>query len=685
MKKTIRVLLKTLVGIAVAVVVVVIAAVVAVNIPSVRQRIMQQSVTMLSEKLNTRVALEKASFSIFGGYLNLYGVEIDDLQQRKMLQMKELTINLELQPLLQQCVVIEEITVDGLQARLTKKTDSVPANYQFIIDAFKKDKKTTPDKKNERKKKKMTLNVSYVKLTDIHVAYDKYDCLLKRATVEETDSNKHDVTIENLQAQWVAKLKKGPMDCTASIDELKVSREGKHYDTTVSGLHYKTDNHKPRKNTGKPKRGFFDIGHLDVTADLQLNIDQTGKDSLKFQLTEGRAQDPVTGIDIHKLQTGGVYTKGKVLFSNIVVQQVSTVIKVASAEMLLPNKKEGRRLSYRTGNITGKTHLKDISRPFAPVLKKFELPLNLSLTMSGTDSTMSFRNIHVFTNDKRLTIAATGNISHLKQKELLNVHFNVTSMHARKGIAEKVINQFTVKKMMMGQLQKLGDISYTGDFSVLWKKEAFRGRVHTQAGDISFNFALDEKNKYVNGEASTTNLALGHVMNLKKLGNIDASAKFSIDISKPRTAIMRRKLGGKLPIGTVHATVNDCPYMGIHVKHVTADIKSNGAVATGDVKKTGKVGDLSFSFSFTDTNEMHKMKITHPGLKIHWPWEKSEAAKEEKRKAKEEKQLKKEEEKKKKAEEKLKKKEEKLKKKEEKKKAEEAGKEGKKKKKFLFF
>lgn len=544
-----RIILKTLAVIAITLVMLVTTIVVALNIPAVRQRMMLQTTIMLSDKLNTHVSMEGVDFSIFGGYLNLYGLQIDDQQQRKMLQIEKLSANLELRPLLHQHIVIEGIEVNGLDALLTKATDSIPANYQFIIDAFKKDKKTTPDKKNERKKK-MTLNVSYVKLTDIHVAYDKYDCLLKRATVEETDSNKHDVTIENLQAQWVAKLKKGPMDCTASIDELKVSREGKHYDTTVSGLHYKTDNHKPRKNTGKPKRGFFDIGHLDVTADLQLNIDQTGKDSLKFQLTEGRAQDPVTGIDIHKLQTGGVYTKGKLLFSNILIQQVSTVIKVASAEMLLPNKKEGRRLSYRTGNITGKTHLKDISRPFAPVLKKFELPLNLSLTMSGTDSTMSFRNIHVFTNDKRLTIAATGNISHLKQKELLNVHFNVTSMHAKKGIAEKVINQFTVKKMMMGQLQKLGDISYTGDFSVLWKKEAFRGRVHTQAGDISFNFALDEKNKYVNGEASTTNLALGHVMNLKKLGNIDASAKFSIDISKPRTAIMRRKLGGK--IGRAH-------------------------------------------------------------------------------------------------------------------------------------
>ena len=680
MKKTTRIILITLAAITITLVVLVTGAFVALNIPSVRQRIMMQATVLLSEKLNTRVSMEQAELSIFGGYVNLYGLEIDDLQQRKMLQIGKLSANVALRPLFEQRVVIEEIEVSGLNALLTKKTDSTAANYQFIIDAFKKDKKDENENGNENKKKhKVTLNVSYVKLADIHVNYDKYDCTLQKAIIEETGDGGHDITVQNLQADWVAQTKKGPVETTASIEELKASQQGKLYDATISGLHYKTNNHKPRKNSGKPKRGYFDTGHLDITANLQLNIDQTNKDSVKFVLATCQAQDPVTGIDIRDLRTTGTFTNGKLLFKDLFVQQKTTFVKVANAEMLLPNKKEGRRLSYHTGIITGRTHLKDISQTFAPVLAKFTLPLNLNLTMSGTDSTISFRNVRVFTNDKKLTVAATGDITHLKEKELLNVHFNVSSMHAQTGMAEKVINQFAVKKMMMGQLQKLGNISYTGDFSVLWKKEAFRGLLHTEAGDFNFNFHIDERNKYVIGEASTKNLALGHVMNLKKLGNIDASARFSVDISKPRTALMRKKLGGKLPICTVNATVNDYPYMGIHVKHVTADIKSNGAVATGDVKKTGKVGDLSFSFSFTDTNEMHKMKITHPGLKIHWPWEKDEAAKEEKRKAKEEKKLKKEEEKKKKAEEKLRKKEEK------KKKAEEEAKDGKKKKKFLLF
>lgn len=679
MKKTTRIILITVAAITITLVVLATGAFVALNIPSVRQHIMLQATVLLSEKLNTRVSMEQAEFSIFGGYVNLYGLEIDDQQQRKMLQIGKLSANVELRPLFDGRVVIEEIELSGLNAVLTKKTDSIPANYQFIIDAFKKDKKDENENENEDEigKKKMTLNVSYVKLADIHVNYDKYDCTLQKAIIEETGDGGHDITVHNLQADWVADTKKGPVATVASIEELKASQQGKLYDATISGLHYKTNNHKPRKNSGKPKRGYFDTGHLDITANLQLNIDQTNKDSLKFVLTTCQAQDPVTGIDIRDLRTTGTFTNGKLLFKDLFVQQKTTFIKVANAEMLLPNKKEGRRLSYHTGIITGRTQLKDISQTFAPVLAKFTMPLNLSLTMSGTDSTICFRNVHVYNNDKRLTVTATGDIAHLKEKELLNVHFNVSSMHARKGIAEQVINQFPVKKMMMGQLQKLGDITYTGDFSVLWKKEAFRGLLHTEVGDINFNFHIDERNKYVIGEASTKNLALGHVMNLKKLRNIDASARFSVDISKPRTAIMRKKLGGKLPIGTVNATVNDCPYMGIHVKHVTADIKSDGAVATGDVKKTGKVGDVSFSFSFTDTNEMHKMKITHSGLKIHWPWEKDEATKEEKRKAKEEKRLKKEEEKKKKAEEKLKKKEEK------KKKAEEEGKDGKKKKKVF--
>ena len=251
--------------------------------------------------------------------------------------------------------------------------------------------------------------------------------------------------------------------------------------------------------------------------------------------------------------------------------------------------------------------------------------------MSGTDSTLSFRNVQVYTDNKQLTVSAVGDISHLKEKELLDVHFHVSRMKTTTSMAEKVINQFTVKKLMMKQLKRLGTLTYTGDFHVRYKKEQFQGLLQTNMGSMNFSFYLDGISKYLVGQASTKNLALGNVMDIKKLGNVEANAKFSIDISKPRTAIMRRKKGGKLPIGTVNATVDDCSYMGIHVRRLTADITSDGAVATGDVKQLGKHRDLYFSFSFTNTDDMSKMKITHPGIKFHGLSEEDKKAKEEKK------------------------------------------------------
>jgi len=93
-------------------------------------------------------------------------------------------------------------------------------------------------------------------------------------------------------------------------------------------------------------------------------------------------------------------------------------------------------------------------------------------------------------------------------------------------------------------------------------------------------------------------------------------ATFKFDISKPRTAIMRRKVGGKLPMGEVYAEVNDAKYKLIHVRNTVVSIKSNGAVAEGDVNIRGKRLDVLCTFSFTNTNEMNKIKIK-PKLKFH--------------------------------------------------------------------
>jgi hypothetical protein len=185
--------------------------------------------------------------------------------------------------------------------------------------------------------------------------------------------------------------------------------------------------------------------------------------------------------------------------------------------------------------------------------------------------------------------------------------------------------------------------------------------LNTAAGNLNCEFALDELNKYINGKVSSKNLELGKVMNLKGMGPMDAAADFTIDFSKPRTAKMRKEKGGKLPIGFFNATVNDVSYLGIHIRNLSATLNSDGAVATGDVYQSGRIRDLYFSYSFTDTDQMQKMKVTKPGIKFHKETEEHKAQREERKQQKKlDKQAKKEQKKQEKEQKKLEKEQKKL-------------------------
>ena len=79
---------------------------------------------------------------------------------------------------------------------------------------------------------------------------------------------------------------------------------------------------------------------------------------------------------------------------------------------------------------------------------------------------------------------------------------------------------------------------------------------------------------------------------------------------------MRQEKGGKLPIGSIEAEVSECHYKSIALHNLLATINSDGAEATGRVVNQHKQVDLSCTFTFTDTDQMHKLKIK-PGIKFH--------------------------------------------------------------------
>jgi len=684
MNKWVRRILKTVGGTAVGAVVLIGGATLLLNTESVQNNLLNKAVELLSQKLETHVEIDSISFNVFTQDISLFKIKIEDREKREMLKVEKVTVELELLRLLQNKIVIKHAEMESAKALLLKPSKEEPANYQFVIDAFKKPKDKDKTKKS---KSKMDLDISALSLKDIQVKHNELDIYLKKATYNkgwitnqtiEADSitlvcdttfkaglKPYSASMGHLKVdgdlekqvfkadatqivyQWESLWKKRNImvDNQAGIGHLTVQANRGRYSATVKQAHYKNDNHLPRKNTGRPKRGFFDAKHLDVIADFHVVLDSIGKERITGHVNEFKAKDSITGIDIRNLQTKFEYTKGKIDLSNLIVQQKSTILNATSGEILLPDKKKGREFSYSIGVITGRAYLQDISRTFAPVLKNFKLPLNVSLTMRGNSEAISFRNVKVSTNDNKLQIAATGDITNLRDKYKLIVKFDVSRMHAKPGVAEQIINQFATKKLMMKQLNNLGDINYTGSFSVIYKKEIFGGLLKTGAGNLSFNFTLDNVKKDIVGKVSTKNLQLGKVINMKKLGPIEASADFNIDISKQRKTEMRKETGGKLPIGSFNAKVDDAAYMGVHIRNLTATFNSDGAIASGEVYKTGRIRDLYFSYSFTSTDEMHKMKISKPGIKFHKETEEYKAQKAERKKLKEQKKLEKQQQK----------------------------------------
>ena len=604
MKSVFKWLLRAVIALIVLVVILLVTGFCLVNSSSVQNELVRRAKTMLQDKLQTRVDIDSVSINLVTLNAELYGLYVEDRQQRPLLR--------------------AEARLKGIHAEIHHirhdSIDSVP-NYKFILDAFKRDH--NPDQKavrKELKKKKQKIALSMSRLTaeDIDVKFNQYRFSLGALAFKEGKNNKLGVNIERVSAHWDRTNKKGwQVSHAATIANiaLRSEREGEVF-ADIRGVHFRNNNHHPRKNAGKPKRGFFDAEHVNAYADMKLNVDYTKPDSIFGRLAECTVRDTIMGVDVRDLHTDFFYNKDGLHLRDFFVQQINTTLRFDKALLQLPNKKQGRPFTFRTSFIHGRAILKDISRPFAPVLKDFAEPLLLSVRFSGDATTLRFDNVRVNTADKQLQVAARGTITGLKDKKQLRVHFDIERMEAKGGSKERIIKQFPVKRLMMKQLHALGTLHYAGSFNVLYKKEEFQGRLSTAAGALNFYFALDENNKYLSGRASTDSLEIGRVMDMKDIGPVAASATFKIDISKPRTAVMRKRLGGKLPIGEVHAHVSRASYKFVRTRDLTVNIVSNGAVAEGNLDAPGKWMDLSCTFSFTNTNEMQKMKIK-PKMKLH--------------------------------------------------------------------
>ena len=106
----------------------------------VQNKIIGMATEAISKELQAEIQIKRVSLNLFGQRASIQGIRLKDQHRRELLLVKEVWGNFRLLPLLQGRVELKELRIEGVDALLYKPNDG-PPNYQFLLDATKKDKK----------------------------------------------------------------------------------------------------------------------------------------------------------------------------------------------------------------------------------------------------------------------------------------------------------------------------------------------------------------------------------------------------------------------------------------------------------------------------------------------------------------------------------------------------------------
>lgn len=625
---------------------------------------MNQCLTSLRAELGTKLVIGDFSLNPFVGRFAIHGVEMYDRDSICMLRVDTAEVGIAITRIIKKEIVIDQMKLAGASAELYKNSRDTAANYQFVIDALTKNKK--PKKKNKKKspfkvylnlddavisrtdfkwdvksephKGGDTLDVNHINVKDFHLSVTGkvqderiYNFKVKDFGVSEKKSGitlsmdkVHAKIIKDRSGNFIIEGLKGVYrDKHLELGSIHVEQKnGKlggnaPIDISIKKLHYKCNNGKPRKNTNKPNRGWFDPGHLNTELNADFVVSDLNKDTIRIYLDHLDSYDEDSGLDIKNFTSHIDVTKKDIILTNATIALASTRIKMRQVhlEFQSPSKMQIHDFPF-----TAKVYLQDIAKPFAPPLSHFTTPLNLDLIVGGDLDRILFKNIVITTLDKRLRLTAQGDLCDVTKKRALCLHFTDIHLDARSGIKDIIINHFSkkVRMKMVRQMRAVGDISYSGTLGIFFKRQEVAGRLYTKFGNVDFGFAIDGWTKFLKGWMKAPGeLRLGDVMNAPGFSIFGAQAKYNVNISKKsKVSLISRSKGGRLPVGDLQATIDKAKYKSMPVKGISANLVSDGIKAVGEVSFGLKVMDIEAELEYMQTDKVQKYHIK-PHIKKH--------------------------------------------------------------------
>lgn len=551
--KILRRILLSVVGVVVTLLLLIVGAAVLLCTDSVQQWLLKEATTSLSERLNTRVEADSISVEPFAGRVSLYGFCIDDLGKTEMLHVDTLQVGIGMHHLLERCIEVNDLRLCSTKAVLYKERKDSAANFQFVIDAFRKEHTQKSHSHNkDGKKLQLRFDIDEVALHDINLQWDVRDQLPK---------NYH-------------KPHHGAFDAN-------------HLNATLT---MNAALHHVEKDSMHAK--ILQMSAFDKVSGLDIR-------SLTAQCAFSKKCLTISDLQINLPHT------------TITPETIS----MAFAKEDKGDGKKRTLVTFKPFNLKAKVLLKDISKPFAPALDRFTTPLNLNVRVGGSSSRITFSDILVTTPDERLRLTAHGDLCNLdKDKTKLALHFKNIDLKAKKGIKEEIVKHFAhqIKMKMQQQMKEIGNIHFKGYLNILYRREVIGGRLMTKFGDVTTDFVLNSNTKLMTGNLMATDFELGKLMNVSPLRPVSLTASFVFDISSKKH---RANKHGRLPIGHLTAEVLKAKYGIIGVKDVHAEVTSDGAVADGLIHVPMKLLTVTVPFTYTQTDTEQNLQV-HPKFSL---------------------------------------------------------------------
>ncbi len=514
------------------------------HVTGVQNWVVDKVADRLSKKLRTKVEVKHVDIAPFNKML-IQGVLVEDLKKDTLLYAGTLTVNITDWFFWKDKITLHYAGLQDVVVNLNR-TDSV-WNHQFLIDYFSGPQKpdTATNKKGgidfDLKKvhiENLRLNQldhwvgkdMVVNLKKLDLDADKMDFTNKQIFIKTIDIDQPVFTQRNYTGKRPPSTTAAPAAANTIITPPAAYRwNNGGMVVSIGNIHITNGTFNNEKETERPAfTDRFDGQHLSFSS---INADLKNIQFIHDTLSTGVliSTNEKSGLSIKKLQANMKFTPTIMEFSNLdLVANNSRLTDYYAMKYENFNADMGDFMHKVTleGNFVNSKLSSDDVAIFAPALKSWKRVFDLNGNAHGTIDNLSARKMQI----KSGSTIIDGDIALRGLPDIKQTFIDFKGNNLQTNYSDLIGLFPALKNVRQPQLQKLGTITYKGNFTGFVNDFVTYGTLSSSLGNIEADVNMklpDGRPAVYSGTISTAGFKLGQFLNNTQLGNIAFNGKLN--------------------------------------------------------------------------------------------------------------------------------------------------------------